>query len=298
MEPKAYASRTADTKRLWLCFLSKWWIILVITLAGALVGSGLNCLYRAVNEGGPKYKAEITMYIDYATDERDEAYQYFNDYTWKTIIGTDEIMDDVVSSVGAFGKDEIVAGLDAHTPSDIRVMIITEVLDTAEKADAAIKAIGEAVSRFGSDRKEFNSIKVIDTIPATLVKEPTNLVNAAIIGGLVGLLLACTSVLLYYANDSHIRVASDLCPEVAYPFLGYNDSPLGKYADVVYASEDDYADLKNCTCIVMATYKKTTLQSLLDILNHLSVNGCDIRGVIITKADTRFLKRYLGRKPL
>ena len=230
MEAKAYRPGASDVKRLVLRFLSKWWIIVLAALAGALLGSGLNCLYRLMNDGGIVYTAEATMYVDYATDERDEAYAYFNDYTWLTILKTDEIMDRVLplleGKAAKLDKEAIGEMLDAHTPSDIRVLILTVTGGDAECCDNILKAYLQALSSFGEDRKEFLSITVMDTNPATADLQEDYLIHAAVLGLITGVILSTLFLLVYYSVDTSICVESDVRTVTDVPVLGYASADL------------------------------------------------------------------------
>ena len=70
--------------------------MLLLGVAGAVIGSGLYLIIMTVFSGPQMYQAETEYYIDFA-EGRLEAKDYYNDATWNDVMATDLILGNTMS---------------------------------------------------------------------------------------------------------------------------------------------------------------------------------------------------------
>ena len=120
-----YVKKGIDLKRMYLRFQTKVWLLLMLTMAGAVVGGIAYQVARATRMP-VTYEAVSKLYISFGADESGEIYQYYNGYTWNDLLDADPILNRIMEYVPeGVSREEVAAATKAEILSDIRLLTIT-----------------------------------------------------------------------------------------------------------------------------------------------------------------------------
>ena len=314
-----YANAGMDMKKLLLCFIGKIWIVLLAVLLGAVLGGGAYAVSRVVPESKREYQAMSKIYLDFAADETGEVYQAYNGYTWNDLMATDPILDVTMKYLPeTYSREDVMGATKAEILSDLRLLTITVTTHDADSCNAILQATGQSLTDRGREAKEFRRIEVIRTTEAALVVADSRLVQAVLIGLVLGAAAALLGMLLYYVLDDRIMVAADLRQVTDVPFVGYGGA--GGQLQEEYEAGLAYLREKKGKIIVHALVQGEMLpperwQALCDaqgvvlempwgkvhgvylsyVLEQFRLRECPVVGVAVGSADRRFLGRYYGR---
>ncbi len=183
-----YGQEGIDSKALLVCFLQKLPYLLLMGVAGAVLGSGLYLLIAVMTSEGTRYQAETEYYIDFA-DGRLEAKDYYNDFTWNDVMATDLILGNAMELLGTdYVRQDVKAMIRADILSDVRYLTITITGTDTAKVGAVSSAIAQSLEAFGGRMEEFDAIEQIEDNGVIQVKEPLFTWRAALLGALCGVL--------------------------------------------------------------------------------------------------------------
>ena len=120
-----YRRREVDLKRLYLCSQGKLWLLLLLTILGAVIG-GVSYQVIKATRMPITYAAVSKLYISFGVDESGEVYQYYNGYTWNDLLDTDPVLDRIMEYVPeGYSRKEVQEATTAEILSDIRLLTIT-----------------------------------------------------------------------------------------------------------------------------------------------------------------------------
>jgi capsular polysaccharide biosynthesis protein len=157
-----YMKQGIDSKALVTTLIMKLPILLVIAVIGAIVGSGLNLILALYEKSNAKYVSETKYYIEFSPGVLDAA-DYYNDYTWNDVIGTDLILGRIMEIVGnGYDRSEVKGMIEADIVSDVRYLKITIKGDNTDAVATVQSAFEKALAEFGDTMNEFTSIYKID----------------------------------------------------------------------------------------------------------------------------------------
>lgn len=318
MRELQYADAGMDMKKYMLCLIKKIPVVLAVTALGALLGALVYMMVRTVPESEREYQALSKIYLDFAADETGEVYQEYNGYTWNDLMVTDPILNLTMENLpGDYGREEVMAATEATILSDLRLLTVTITTHSAQRTDAILIATNQALETYGKQAKEFKQIQAIQTTQAKLVVADSRMVQAVLVGVLIGLALSLLVVNLYYVMDDRIMVASDVRKVTNMSFYGYPSA--GDFFEKDYHHNIEYlrekrgniavCDVvpKEALCgekleelrsadgvVVTVPYGKMHGTCLSYVLEQLTTQECSICGVAVRNADGRFLRRYYG----
>lgn len=180
-----YWQEGIDSKALAASFLRKLPYLLLMGVAGAVLGSGLYLLIAAMTSEGTVYQAETQYYIEFA-EGRIDAKDYYNDFTWNTVMATDWILGNTMEILGyGYDRNEVEAMINADILSDVRYLTITVRASEEECAGAVSEAtrlsLESLVSRI-EEIKEIESIVQIKNNGVQQIREPLFTWRAALLG--------------------------------------------------------------------------------------------------------------------
>ncbi len=217
-----YADAGMDIKKLVLCFAKRIWLAAAAGAAGAVIGGLVYLMVSVVPEAEREYQAISKVYLDFAPDETGEIYQAYNGYTWNDLMATDPILDVTMKYLPeTYSREDVMGATKAEILSDLRLLTITVTTHDADSCNAILQATGQSLTDRGREAKEFRRIEVIRTTEAALVVADSRLVQAVLIGLVLGAAAALLGMLLYYVLDDRIMVAADLRQVTDVPFVGY-----------------------------------------------------------------------------
>jgi len=215
----AYMERKLDLKKIWLLYWQRVWLVVVFTIAAAGIGAGAYNVVRSINSEGEFYRVSSDYYITFNEDEN--GVDYYNAYTWDTILRDDPVVDVVMDNLpDTVSKDEVKAAVTGEMLGDYR--ILTVYADSKDPEFA--KMIGEAyikgLSQFADKISMIESIELWSQEEVALIVEENLTANATILGAVVGLVLGIIIWSIYYILDDSIYVEKDFSDRFTIPFLG------------------------------------------------------------------------------
>lgn len=319
-----------DTARMAVCFVRNIWIVLAGIAAGIVLAIGIYFIYHAAADG-VQYQAYSEFYLDFASDETGEAYQYYNGYTWNDLMTTDLIAEETLNALnGEADISRLEEDTLAEIKSDIRVLRVTITDSDKELCGDIQKATEDSLVKLGQSAKEFNSISVIKTSGPERIYADNRLLQAIELGAIAGCILSIIFLMFAFLMDDTIRTPVDLggldtCVLGVLP-SGDADRTLMRLNDLLESNEAcevkkelerddpdsiyrlnaaeimDSGDTKELiekarssrAVIIEIPYKKVKKSVLRLLLDSLKTQDVNVLGCIISGADLRFYRTYYG----
>lgn len=214
MQELDFAGETMDYKLFWLKFIKRIWLILVVTILGALLVGVPYYLFNVTFGPGPSYKVVSEYYLEYAEDGSGATYEYFNYYTWNEIVDTDEfivILRENLPKEMFAGEDTLRTYTSATVESDTRYLYTTVQTEHPDKTLAIARAMEQSIADFSMVQKELESVKVVTSpVEAEKTYPDVRTARAYILGGVLGLFVGLTGVCIYIVSDSSIDLPNVL----------------------------------------------------------------------------------------
>lgn len=214
MKELDFAGETMDYKLFWLKFAKKIWLILAVTILGALLVGVPYYLVNVTFGPGPSYKVVSEYYLDYAEDSSGAIYDYFNYYTWDEIVDTDEFISILRENLPdeMFTDEETLRGYTSATvESDTRYLYTTVQTEHPDKTLKIARAMEDSVAEFATVQKELQSVKVVTSpVEAEKTYPDVRTARAFILGAVLGLFAGLTGVCIYIVCDSSIDLPNML----------------------------------------------------------------------------------------
>lgn len=214
-----------------LLFKKLWIVILSGVIAGVLFGG----IYFLVNiTFGPEdtYEMVSESYLEYAVDSNGEEYVVFNQVTWENMIDSDDIVDPIAERTG-LSEDLIREYVSATLLSDTRILTTTVAGFDKGIVEQINPALLSSLEGFGQGQREFQMIRIM-TKPdvASVQNQDVRVINATLLGVVVGLLLSFFVVILYLIWDDRIYHTGIFEAR-------YQTTMLGVYGSEFYSSNCD-----------------------------------------------------------
>ena len=311
VEKKTYMEQGMDFKRLFLVLGKKIWLILL----GAIVGATLGAVtYKAVTniiDGEPEYRASADYYITFFKDGAD----YYNAYTWDGILRDDPIVDYALTLLPEeITKDMVKAAVSGEMLGDYRILTVHVNAATPELANTIAKAYQESLWHFGQEIELLNTVELWSQEEAVVFEKNTKTGNAAFLGALIAAVLVVFGLLFYYLLEDAVYVEKDGEMRFGLPVYGLltkgNDEIQKqmfrenlKYAfggdetetwnGEIIPTEGDYARLRDVkNLLVNIPWGRNNARQVERVLRQLKLQGCEVKGLMITEAEDWFVKAY------
>ena len=246
---RGHMEEAVNLKSFYLRLVKRIWILPLAALVGGVLGVLIYSLATGVFGPSKTYKSEAKLYLNFAYNENTGTLvDYYNAYTWNTLLPTDAILEPIVNGLSESGisvtdesseasvagsrtisRDELIAALNADIPSDVRVMVLTAECADKELADAIIKAAVRSMENYGNTNTAFDSIQRLSIDNARLVTYTDRTFVAAIFGAVCGCVFAVLTLLLLEAMDDAVYCPEDCEKRYKLPAIG-----------VLFAQEDAF----------------------------------------------------------
>lgn len=225
-----YMNERLDLKRYMLLNRKRWIVVVIMAVIGAVIFGGVYFVKAVLMAGPDTYRCKAMYYITFDTEEYEVVHDFYNDFTWNTVLDSDQIGGKVAEKLG-MDKNKLAEVTLIPTMSDIRMIWLYVDMEDKAMAEQVQLAFKDELASFSQVEKGFESIELWDGPETTLLENPVfvprNVVFGAIAGAVVGLL-----ILLYMnAKDSSIYTFED--------FSGrYGEYPLG----TIFKNSKNYAN--------------------------------------------------------
>lgn len=215
----AYMQRQIDWKKVWILFSKKIWLVLVAIFAGALVGGLIYRLVDIITDEGQFYRVSSDYYITFNEDEN--GVDYYNAYTWDTILRDDPVVDVVMENLPSdFNKEEVKAAITGEMLGDYRILTVYATSLDPQFAVTVADAYEVGLAKFAEKIDMLDSIELWSQEEVVPVVENNYLVNMALFGGVAGLVLCLLLLAFFYILDDSIYTENDFKERFDEPFLG------------------------------------------------------------------------------
>ncbi len=214
-----------DLKRLYKQIIHKIWIIIAATVIGAIIGILGYMLYSHIVGGDTVYRISNDYYITLNYDEYPNGVDYYNAYTWDSILRDDPIVEYALTLIPGVEKQQILDSVTGEILGDYRLLTV-HVTGTDENLVREISdAYKQALPHFATDIDMISHIDVWTDADMTVYDAYTRDSNAGFLGALVCFIISVFVIALYYAIDDGIYTERDWAgryPDI--PFFGYEGS--------------------------------------------------------------------------
>ena len=284
-----YMNESMDMRRFFLCLFSRIWTMLLCILICALLGVVFYKAYFAITDGQERYQRSCDFYITFNEADHPNGMDYYNAYTWGQFLLDDKMIGHVMDFGGNYTKEELKASVTSRMMSDYRVLTVIVTGTDTRKLESIYEAYKFAMPQFADDVDEITSIRVWSEDDMVKINDHTLELNAALLGGIIGLLISLTAWAVYYCMNDRIYTQADWCkrfPDIA--FLGYDHELFDK------ESENPAPQIDEEEILVLKWGEHATAAQYL--LNEKKNNGKHIKGIRLVDCNETFLRRYYGKR--
>lgn len=296
----------------WLRIRRRLFILPISAALGALLCVLIYTVVITAFGPARTYRAVSKLYLTFAEDQ-DASQDYYNGATWTDLIASDPAILDVVAENLPEGTDlsTVKQEMTAEILTDIRLLTVTVEDADPERAEAVLSAVDTALVEFGTKSEVFSKITFLSSEPAELVTYSYRTRNAAYLGILIGALAGLAVLLFGETLDDAAYVPEDMERRYGLPVAGvllpdgsfYGNTGLN-YAYMtgamqrtgllrVTAGNTDFAALRAAEAVLVevpfGVKMGTRVEAYLSDLRKQDVN---VRGLLLTGADSRFLDAY------
>ena len=312
---KTYMEQGMDLKRLFLVLGKKLWLVLVGAVLGAVLGGLTYKVVTNITNGEPEYRASADYYITFFKDGAD----YFNAYTWDGILRDDPIVDYALTLLPKeITKDMVKAAVSGEMLGDYRILTVHVNATTKELADTIAKAYKESLWNFSQEMELLNTVELWSQEEAVPFEKNNKTANAAFLGAFIAVLVVIFFLLFYYVLEDAIYVEKDGEQRFSLPVYGlltvekdklqqqiwqnnleyvFGEDKVETWNGEFLPSAEDYERLRNAkNLLVNIPWGRNNGRQVERLLRQLELQGCAVKGLVITEAEDWFVKAYYGVK--
>ncbi len=306
METKEYWKEGIDSKEYLIRFLFQLKKFILIGVAGAVIGSGLYLLIMMIDSRVPVYQSETLYYIDFA-EGRIDAKDYYNDFTWNTVIGSDLILGRVVEQLPGYERSVIRNMITADILSDVRYLTITVRGEDATQVEEIAAMLGEALVYFGTEFKglderdiygsivkidvsdTFDSIVKIEDSGVNKIVQPLFTWRAAFLGFVIGFLAAWFVFSVQFAVADAFYTRGNI-----ERYLGISSLGIRYRQGKRHSSKKLQIEETKDGVILLIPFGVSCRRRTEDMMRDLKMQERKVLGAVLTEADAKWMKLYYG----
>lgn len=216
-----YMQQHINWKKIWLLYWERMWLIITLTIFSAAIAGGIYQVVRAINHGEQYYRVSSDYYLYFDLEDHPNGVDYYNAYTWDTILRDDPFVDAALEVLpDDYTKEEIISSVSGEMLGDYRILTVYSTHLIPERAEAIARAYTHSLEVFPERVDIFKSIEVWSQEECKPVIEKNLTPNMVIIGAVIGLILALTLCSIHYVLDDSIYVETDFTSRFPVPFFG------------------------------------------------------------------------------
>ena len=323
MKSKGYMEQGIDLKRLILVLGKKIWLVLAGVILGAIIGGLTYKIVTSITNGEPEYRADADYYITFNFDGFYYGADYYNAYTWDGFLKDDPIVDYALTLLpDTITKEMVKKSVSGEMLGDYRILTVHVTADTKEKADMIAKAYQESLWNFGQEIELLDTVELWSQEEAVLYDKNTKTGNAAFLGALVAFVLVAFSLLFYYLLEDAVYIEKDgeqrfnlpvyglltkgkdalqeqmYLNNIEYVFQNSENDKLSKSEIAIWdgekvPSQADYERLRNEKhLLINILWGRNNGRQIERVMKQLELQECEVKGLVITEADDKFVKAY------
>lgn len=287
-----YMQQHINWKKIWLLYWERIWLIITLTAACAAIAAGIYQVVRALNSEGQFYRVSSDYYLHFNLEDYPDGIHNYNAYTWDTILRDDPFVDAALEVLpDDYTKEEIKASVTGEMLGDYRILTVHSTHLVPERAEAIARAYTHSLETFPEKVNLFHKIEVWSMEDCVPVVEDNLTPNMAVIGAVVGLILALIACSIHYILDDSIYVETDFTERFAVPFLGMltsGGSNLCKQelqANLSYLLKEENGYYLAFAAMGNATDKYTTQEKQKLLLEEIKTLSNSVEGILSLKGE-------------
>lgn len=214
-----------NLKDLWGYFINNLFVIIVLTLLGAILGAVYTLWYQT-----PMYKSSTTLVLTRSTNDKSE-----NDAitssditlnqklvsTYSEIIKSRRILDKVIDNLNLNTiYEDLYKKVTVTNVSDTELIKISVIDESRDKAREIANEVSDVFSDEIQKIYKIQNISIIDYGQLESTPYNVNLVKLIIICALVGFILACSIIFVRFYFDTTIKSAEEIEEKLGVVVLG------------------------------------------------------------------------------
>lgn len=216
-----YMQRRMNWKKIWLLYMERVWLVIVMTIFAALLAAGCYRVVCALTSEGQFYRVSSDYYITFNVDEYETSMDHYNAYTWDSILRDDPIVDAALANLPEdYTKDEIKASVMGEMLGDYRILTVYSTHMDPKRAQAIADAYVISLDLFADKIEMLDTIELWSQEKCVPVEEADLTANAAVLGAIGGGIFAMVFWSIHYILDDSVYVESDFTERFDIPFLG------------------------------------------------------------------------------
>ena len=282
-----YGKEPLDIRLCFLRLLRKWWLLLAMTAAGALLFGGFYYLDNVVLAPAKEYRTESEYYIEYKNAvTQEQQYTFYNKETWESLIHTDVFMDEVITQVEGISRDELQSAVFATLLTDVRIVHVTVKTTSPEKTMMITQALESAFTTFGQTQREIDEIRAI-LISAQAEPMPVDnrIIQACILGAVVFFCFTLFFMYLYVVLDTSVYLPLEL--ERVFGFSARVGILEEKTSESV-----SYKEQENGSYVVYVKSRAHNRPLVEKTVRELLAEGKTVSEMVLTDADEALIQWY------
>lgn len=306
-----YMKQGMDLKRLILVLGRKLWMMLITVILGAILGGVTYKIVTNITNGEPQYRASADYYITFFEDGVD----YYNAYTWDSILRDDPIVDYALTLLPEdITKEMVKAAVSGEMLGDYRILTVHVDAETKEKADMIAKAYQESLWHFGQEIELLDEVALWSQEEAVVFEKNTKTGNAAFLGALIAFFLAGFVLLFYYVLEDAVYVEQDAESRFGLPVYGlltkgndelqkqmfgdnlkfvFGDAGVETWNGEIVPTAKECEHFRNIeNLLINIPWGRNNCRQVERVIRQLEMQGIKIKGLMITEADDVFIRSY------
>lgn len=192
--------------------LSRFWFILGGGLVAAAVGFAVSMFVIM-----PTYESTTKIYILNKSENTTVTYsdvqmgtQLTKDYA--ELINSRYVLEEVIKklSLAETEYQDLLDKVSVHTPTDTRIVSITVTDTNPQEAMNIANCIREVAGEHIQNVMDIDAVNVVEEANMPTTKAGPSIPKWTLIGGVIGVLLACGVILIHYLLDDTIKTSEDV----------------------------------------------------------------------------------------
>jgi len=215
----AYMQRMIDWKRVWMLLSKKIWIVVVATIAGAVIGGIGYKLVDTITSEGQYYRVSSDYYITFNEDENGA--DHYNAYTWDTILRDDPVVDVVMEYLPSeITRAQVREAVTGEMLGDYRILTVyVDSLDP-QFAETVADAYEKGLAAFADKISMLDTIERWSREDVTPIVDNDYMINVALFSGATAFVVTLLLMAFFYILDDSIYIENDFAQGFHIPFLG------------------------------------------------------------------------------
>ena len=221
MEKEKFMQEGVDIKRLFLLLVRKIWLVVLAIILGTIIGALLYNVVTSYTNGEEKYRVSNDYYITFNFEQFENSTDYYNAYTWDSILRDDPIVDYAMTELSdSVKKEDILAAVSGEMLGDYRILTVHVTTTDPALSQNIANAYVASLTHFATEVDMLKKISLWSSGTPQIINENTRTKNAAFLGGLIACLLSLIILFITYLLDDAVYVETDFTKRFNIPFLG------------------------------------------------------------------------------